>query len=125
MNSIMRIVILVSVLLLGMTSCKPFPPDRLQNVSDKAFWVEYENIGQWFLIEDISKDTQTIHCKIYDSKSEKILVDKDFALICSGAENAIDWSNLEDEIRYYNTRLQFISLKTNDWHGKYCTFEFK
>ena len=115
--------ILFLLLVIGfLTNCKPSVPDKLPRIPGKAFWAGEDTVGHWFLVDSINKAAKTVHFKIYNDKSGKLVSDKIFKLHCYLCDDKIDLDNLKDEIRYYDEIMynyeNYIMLKTKDSDGK-------
>jgi hypothetical protein len=105
-----------------LTNCKPNAPDRLPGIPENTFWAGEDTIGHWFLVDSINKTANTVHFKIYNDKTGKLVSDKKFKLHCYLCDDKIDLGNLKDEIESYDeVKYNFetyIMLKTKDADGK-------
>ena len=116
-----RIGILLLALAPVFMNCRVSPPERVQDIPERAFWVGGKDGGQWYVVDSINKSDQTIRCKIYTDNSGELIVDKKFKLHCPSEENNIKWENLEEEFNSYDG--EYLMLTSHDREGKYCYFK--
>ena len=120
-------IIFLLLVVFALTNCKPSAPDRLRGIPEKTFWVGENSIGHWFLVDSINKTAGTIHFKIYNDKTGKLVSNRKFKLHCYLCADKINLDNLKDEIRYYDevpyNYENYIMLKTKDADNKYSYFK--
>ena len=116
---------LIALLLLTfffLNGCRPSTPERLEEIPENTFWAGEDSIGHWFLVDSIDKTAKTVHFKIYNDKTGKLVSDKKFKLHCYLCDDKIDLGNLKNEIRYYDevkyNLENYVMLKTQDADGK-------
>jgi hypothetical protein len=119
---ITKYITLIFPIVFVFSNCKPNAPQKLANIPEKAFWAGEDSIGHWFLVDSINKTYKTVHFKIFNDKSGKLVSNKKFKLHCYSCEDQIDFENLKNEIRYYDevpyNYEYYIILKTIDLDGK-------
>ncbi|HCS19271.1 MAG TPA: hypothetical protein DIW47_01705 [Bacteroidetes bacterium] len=110
-----------------MINCGPSSPDRLPNIPENTFWAGKDTLGHWFMLDSINKSAGTVHFKIYNDRTGKLVSDRNFKLYCYLCEDKIDMDNLKEEISGYDevpfNYEYYIMLKEDDDMGKTCYFK--
>jgi hypothetical protein len=111
-----RLTLFILLTLIILTNCSTNEPTKIKGIPEKVFWIGGKCGGQWYLIENIDKVTQTFNCKIYNDHTGELMIDKLFILDCYDTNKEINWDNLENEIRgvdwgFGNINETTISLK--------------
>jgi hypothetical protein len=103
-----------------MNSNKTLAPERVKGIPINSFWVGGADGGQWYLIDNINKQLNIVHFKIYNDFNGELIADKDFRLHCDPIDK-IDLDNLKEQINGYDgIRIYLIEKNSN---GKYYYFE--
>jgi hypothetical protein len=121
-KSMTKTIIFNFLLLFLFTSCGTNKPAKIKGIPETAFWAGGVDGGQWYQVDSIDKQNNTIVCKIYNDNNGELVANRKFKLHCFQSKSDINWDNLEDEINSYDGT-RYISLKTLDSDNKHCWFE--
>lgn len=105
-----------------LVNCGTNKRTKPKDIPETAFWAGGVDGGQWYQIDSIDMQNNTILCKIYNDNNGELVADRKFKLHCYQAKSNINWDHLEDEINSYDGS-RYISLKTLDADNKHCWFE--